>query len=219
MNATREDGAVIESVSLYLESILRHEDSHEIRGCVHDAWMQLHCAGSPVTGGWVFRKAKELLWVRYRRERTRRNRQTQLTGTEVSPEPVEPADHPAVRNAVAGLTELQQFVVHGLVAGETVEQQAYAGMVSPDAIKQRIARVREILRTTLDSGGNPTGTKAKKVVGRVDKAVFFRGRLMTIKAVAAECGIAYPTLHGRLSRGMTLDEAVSRPVVRGGNHK
>ena len=219
MTATPEDAAVIESVSLYLESILRHEDSHEIRACVHDAWIQLSCAGSPTTGGWVFRKAKELLWVRYRRERTRRYRQTQLTGAEASPEPVEPADHPAVRNAVAGLTELQRFVVFGLVAGETVEQQANAALVSPDAIKQRIARVREILRMTLDSDGNPTGLKAKKGVGRTDKAVFFRGRLMTIKAIATECGIDYKTFHGRLSRGMTLDDAVSRPVVRGGNHK
>jgi len=210
---------VIESVSLYLESILRHEDSHEIRSCVHDAWMRLHCAGSPTTGGWVFREAKELLWVRYRRDLTRRNRQSQLTGAEESPEPVERIDRPAVRNAVAGLTDLQQFVVYGLVAGETVADQANAGLVSPDAIKQRIARVREVLRMTLDSGGESTGTKAKKGVGRVDKMIFFRGRLMTIKAIAAECGIAYPTLHGRLSRGMTLDEAISRPVVRGGNHK
>ena len=66
----------------------------------------------------------------------------------------------------------------------------------------------------LNADGSPTGAKAKSGAGRTDKLVFFRGRMMTLRAVAAEVGMAYPTLHRRVSGGMTVEQAVAEATGR-----
>lgn len=220
MGETGDIAATISSVAKYLECLYPHEDGHEIQSVVHDAWLRLSSAGKPLNGGWLFSEAKSILWANLRRNRRRRQRmQAGLRGDEPARERVAGTELPCVRDAVDGLTDSQRFVVHGIVAGETVVEQADEAGVSVSAIKERIQSVRNRFRRLLNPDGTATGVKAKSGSGRTDKKVFFRGRMMTLKAVAEEVGLAYATVHRRVFSGMSVEDAVTRPIIRGGNHR